>query len=87
MKAVIGGKSNIQVICGIEHIVITRWDGTRSWWLANRRTMCHREDGPAIERPNGTKSWFLYGEKVSKNHFDKYVAKRRLSKWKNIASQ
>ena len=30
-------------------------------WL-NESDKCHREDGPAIERSNGTKEWYVNGE-------------------------
>ena len=34
-------------------------DGTRHWF--NRRGNFHRDGGPAIEYPNGDKSWFWHG--------------------------
>jgi hypothetical protein len=34
--------------------------GTKRWKLPNG--YYHREDGPAIEYPNGTKEWYLNGE-------------------------
>lgn len=33
-------------------------DGTKECYLNGR---LHREDGPAIEYPNGTKYWYLNG--------------------------
>ncbi len=33
--------------------------GTKFWLLND---LLHREDGPAIEYPDGTKHWFLNGE-------------------------
>ena len=35
--------------------------GTKQWILNEKY---HREDGPAIERANGSKSWYLNHEKV-----------------------
>jgi hypothetical protein len=34
-------------------------DGIRRWYLNGK---LHREDGPAVEYPNGTKKWYLYGK-------------------------
>ena len=34
--------------------------GTKVWRLPN--SMRHREDGPALEFPDGSKAWYLYGE-------------------------
>ena len=33
-------------------------NGTKSWYLNNK---LHREDGPAIEYPDGCKYWYLNG--------------------------
>jgi len=33
--------------------------GDQIWWKGNK---LHREDGPAIERANGTKEWHLNGK-------------------------
>jgi hypothetical protein len=33
--------------------------GEKRWFLNGK---LHREDGPAVEYPNGTKHWFLNGE-------------------------
>ena len=36
---------------------IVKWaNGTKSWWLNGKY---HRVDGPAIERADGRKQWFL----------------------------
>ena len=35
---------------------------------------CHRLDGPAIEYADGSKSWFINGQKISTiNHFIKVI--------------
>jgi hypothetical protein len=34
-------------------------DGTH-WWYRGRHL--HREDGPAVERPDGGREWWQYGE-------------------------
>ncbi len=36
-------------------------DGTKHWH--NEKGLHHREDGPAIERPYGTKWWYINGKK------------------------
>ena len=33
--------------------------GAKQWWLNGKR---HREDGPAVEYPDGTKEWLLNGK-------------------------
>jgi hypothetical protein len=33
-------------------------DGTKRWWLND---LLHREDGPAVEYPNGSKCWYING--------------------------
>jgi hypothetical protein len=41
--------------------------GTKKWRLPSG--MLHREDGPAIEYPNGNKGWFINGLKYTEqNH-------------------
>ena len=37
-------------------------DGEKCWTLKGK---LHREDGPAVEYPNGEKYWFLNNEEVS----------------------
>ena len=36
-------------------------DGTKSYFSDKKMTRYHREDGPAIEAPEGYKAWFLNG--------------------------
>jgi len=38
-------------------------DGRREWFLDDTLTVLHRTDGPAVERTNGIKVWFLNGKK------------------------
>jgi len=45
----------------------------KSWWINGQR---HRLDGPAIERRDGTKSWYLNGNKIpvsSQEEFERYL--------------
>ena len=35
--------------------------GTKAWFLNGK---LHREEGPAVERPDGTKEWYLNDEEV-----------------------
>jgi antitoxin component YwqK of YwqJK toxin-antitoxin module len=44
----------------IEYIVKVYDNGTRCWY--NQNGQRHREDGPAIEWADGTKSWYRNGE-------------------------
>jgi hypothetical protein len=39
--------------------IIPNW--TKRWTLNGK---LHREDGPAVEWPNGQKEWYLHGEEV-----------------------
>jgi hypothetical protein len=41
--------------------------GTKKWRLPSG--MLHREDGPAIEYPNGNKGWFINGLKYTENEY------------------
>ena len=43
-------------------------DGTKYYWLDGK---LHREDGPAIVYANGTTEYWLYGEKVTREEFEK----------------
>ncbi len=36
----------------------------------------HREDGPAIEYPNGSKYWFLHGKEYFVNSVDELIIAR-----------
>jgi hypothetical protein len=49
-----------------KYTVIVYNDGSRSWWLDFQ---LHREDGPAVEYPNGYKGWYLKGEKLTEEEF------------------
>lgn len=40
-------------------------NGTKFWRLNDDYHNYHREDGPAIEYPDGRKYWYLNGKKVS----------------------
>lgn len=42
-------------------------------WLVNGKK--HREDGPAVERPNGTVEYWLFGNKMTKTEWEKEIAK------------
>jgi hypothetical protein len=36
-------------------------NGLKEWFLPNGKL--HREDGPAVEYPDGSKAWFLNGKR------------------------
>ncbi len=44
-------------------------DGTKEWYLNDE---LHREDGPAIEEPNGEVHWYLNNRRYS---FEDYIEK------------
>jgi hypothetical protein len=44
----------------IEYVVRVSPDGVKRWYRHNGQY--HREDGPAIEYPNGSKEWYLNGK-------------------------
>ena len=43
------------------------------WWLNDE---LHREDGPAIERKNGTKEWWLNGKEYTEEEYYKEIQRR-----------
>ena len=45
-----------------EPICHTYEDGTKRWYTNDK---LHREDGPAVEYPNGNKFWYLHGHEVT----------------------
>jgi len=47
-------------------------DGSKFWYLNGKY---HREDGPAVEYPDGEKRWFLTDIKFS---FEDYIQELRL---------
>ena len=59
-----------------EEPVMIEWGyGIKGWYLKNG--ICHREDGPAIEYPNGEKEFWLNGEQVTE---EEVMGKR----WANL---
>ena len=58
------------------NMIINKY-GTKSWYLNGKR---HREDGPAIEWPDGTKWWYLNDIKYSEPSFKIEMRKRKLDK-------
>jgi hypothetical protein len=58
-------------------------DGTKAWYLAGKR---HKEDGPAVEFPDGTKEWWYHGNKIecsSTEEFTKVIAERATNTGEN----
>jgi hypothetical protein len=41
---------------------------TKYWYLNGKR---HREDGPAVERPNGSNYWYLNDKKLTEGEFNR----------------
>jgi hypothetical protein len=52
----------------IQYQVRVYSDGHKEWWLNGE---LHREDGPAIERPNGSNYWWLNGEQLTEGEFNR----------------
>ena len=55
-----------------EYTVYVYANGIKHWYLNGKR---HREDGPAVEREDGTKSWYLNGEEYTEEEFLKKTSK------------
>ena len=62
--------SELWILDGVQHredgpAVTWLMDGgwCYEWWLHGKR---HRLDGPAVESPDGSKSWWVNGERVSR---------------------
>jgi len=53
-------------------------DGSIIWSINGK---LHREDGPAIECPNGYKVWYLDGINYSEQEFDKIILKYKWNKF------
>ena len=49
------------------------------YYLDKTMTKPHREDGPAVEYANGTKYWYLNGEGLSKEEWEKRVMKKTIN--------
>ena len=45
-------------------------NGNRFWY--NKKNQLHREDGPAVERANGDKVWYIEGKKLIKEEYNFY---------------
>ncbi len=41
--------------------IVVYEDGSKYWYRDGR---LHREDGPAVEFPNGHQGWYLYGMRL-----------------------
>jgi hypothetical protein len=52
----------------IEYQVFIYPDGTKLWYLNGK---LHREDGPAIEYLNGYKEWYLEGEQLTEEEYNR----------------
>lgn len=58
---------------GKRYVVSIKENGDKYWYLNDK---LHREVGPAIELANGSKAWYLEGNKVkcsSQQEFDNHV--------------
>jgi hypothetical protein len=48
--------------------------GWQSWWINGMR---HREDGPAVIKPDGVEYWLDYNLYQNKEAFDIEIARRK----------
>lgn len=55
----------------IKYEVKVHTDGYKSWWLNDKR---HREDGPALTHSDGRVFWYLNGELLTEQEFNKRMA-------------
>lgn len=65
-------------------------DGSKEW--RNSEGQLHREDGPAIELPNGSRGWFYEGKHhrvdgPAIEHIDGDKSWWYKDKWFNVSSQ
>lgn len=61
----------------IEYTVKVWADCSKEWYLDGK---LHREDGPAIEKYDGTKSWWLNG-KLHREDGPAYEGKNGIKEW------
>jgi hypothetical protein len=45
--------------------------GTKKWF--NDKGELHRVDGPAVEYPEGSKSWYIHGEYIHCNNNEEFL--------------
>ena len=50
------------------------------WWIGDDGTILHRENGPAVIWADGKKAWYLNGDELSENNFNKFLIKKRLNR-------
>lgn len=55
---------------------VDRVGTARMWFLDGK---LHREDGPAVECPDGSRFWYRNGERTSEEEFE--ARKPRFSSW------
>lgn len=51
-------------------------DGTNFWYLNNQY---HREDGSAVEYPDGSKEWYLKDEELTEDEFEQWKGTVKLN--------
>lgn len=71
-----------ETIYGVRHMCIRYIHGDETWWLENREKgdKRHRENGPAIIRNDGKKAWYLNGDQLTEQEFNKILIKKRLKR-------
>jgi hypothetical protein len=46
----------------------------------NEKGELHREDGPAVEQPDGDKAWCLNDKRYTEQEFNDFLLKKRLQR-------
>ena len=59
----------------IEYKVKVYANGDKYWYFNGKY---HCEDGPAIEKHDGTKYWYLNDEKLTEEEFNKRMGKHKI---------
>jgi hypothetical protein len=69
-----------------QYIEITR-RGIKLYFSDREMTILHREDGPAFEHIDGSKSWYLNGKYVSEDEHTRRTAKEIILTIDEIAAK
>ena len=65
-----GNRTIVFDVSGTIEILLS--NGTKKWFL---NETLHREDGPAVEYPDGHKEWFLNGKILTEEEFNERTKK------------
>lgn len=68
-----------KVVDGTEYL-ITKTKYAQMWWIGDDGTILHRENGPAVIWADGKKTWYLNGNQLTEQEFNKILIKKRLKR-------